>query len=44
MCMLFAGNALQIGSLDDLRAATKGGLDPNGTDSAVHCIFNMFAC
>ena len=25
-----AGNALEIGSLQDLRAAGKGGLDPNG--------------
>ncbi len=27
---LVAGNALEIGSLQDLRAAGKGGLDPNG--------------
>lgn len=30
-CINFvAGNALEIGSLQDLRAAGKGGLDPNG--------------
>ena len=43
MCTLCAGNALQIGCLDDLRAATKGGLDPNGTDGAELCIFHMLA-
>ena len=25
-----AGNVLEVGSLEDLRAAGKGGLDPNG--------------
>ncbi len=38
---LVAGNALEIGSLQDLRAAGKGGLDPNG--DALSCSV-LWAC